>query len=76
MLAPSGNKPITSTPSSRLSELGIVLPAPPSPLGAYVGEFGTGNLLLISGTLPVVNRKLGIPGRLRFGAGQQFESFS
>ena len=50
--------------SSRLNELGIVLPAPPTPLGAYVESSDTGNLLFLSGTLPVVNRKLAIAGRL------------
>ena len=49
---------------SRLSELGIVLPAPPTPLGAYVEASDTGNLLFISGTLPVINRKLAMAGRL------------
>src|SRR6266446_3898311 len=49
---------------SRLSELGIVLPAPPTPLGAYVESSDTGNLLFLSGTLPIVNRKLAIAGRL------------
>ena len=49
---------------SRLSKLGIVLPAPPTPLGAYVESSDTGNLLLLSGMLPVVNRKLAISGRL------------
>src|SRR5216683_1489335 len=49
---------------SRLSELGIVLPAPPSPLGAYVESSDTGNLLFLTGMLPVVNGKLAISGRL------------
>jgi enamine deaminase RidA (YjgF/YER057c/UK114 family) len=64
MQALSGNKSVTATPSSRLSELGIALPAPPTPLGAYVESTDTGNLLFLSGTLPVVNRKLAIAGRL------------
>ena len=64
MPAPSGNKPSRSSLTSRLSELGIVLPAPPTPLGAYVESSDTGNLLFLSGTLPVVNRKLAIAGRL------------
>jgi enamine deaminase RidA (YjgF/YER057c/UK114 family) len=64
MLAPSGNKTVAGGPSSRLSELGIVLPAPPTPLGAYVESSDAGNLLFLSGTLPVVNRKLAISGRL------------
>src|SRR5260370_11133402 len=54
----------TNSPSSRLNELGIVLPAPPTPLGAYVESSDAGNLLFLSGTLPVVNRKLAISGRL------------
>ena len=64
MPAPSGNQAVAVSPSSRLSELGIVLPAPPTPLGAYVEASDTGNLLFLSGTLPVVNRKLAIAGRL------------
>jgi enamine deaminase RidA (YjgF/YER057c/UK114 family) len=47
-----------------LNELKIVLPAPPTPLGSYVESSDTGNLLFLSGTLPVVNRKLAIAGRL------------
>lgn len=59
MPAPSGD-----TVNSRLSKLGIALPAPPTPLGAYVETADTGNLLFLSGILPVVNRKLAISGRL------------
>ena len=64
MPAPSGNTSPRGTPSSRLNEIGIVLPAPPTPLGAYVESSDTGNLLFLSGTLPVVKRKLAIAGRL------------
>ena len=64
MQAPSGKTESTTRMSSRLSELGIVLPAPPSPLGAYVETSDTGNLLFLSGTLPMVNRKLAYSGRL------------
>ena len=64
MPAPSGSDVLAVSASSRLSELGIVLPAPPSPLGAYVESSETGNLLFISGTLPIVNRRLAIAGRL------------
>jgi len=63
MQAPTGNETLTAL-SSRLGKLGNVLPAPPTPLGAYVESSGTGNLLFLSGTLPVVNRKLAIVGRL------------
>jgi enamine deaminase RidA (YjgF/YER057c/UK114 family) len=51
-------------PGSRLRELGVVLPTPPSPLGAYVEVSQVGSLLFLSGTLPLVNRKLAISGRL------------
>src|SRR5580704_6022776 len=37
----------------RLKDLGINLPRPPTPLGAYVEAVQTGNLLFLSGTLPV-----------------------
>ncbi len=64
MQAPSGNKSVKGRLASRLSELGIGLPAPPTPLGAYVEASGTGNLLFLSGVLPVVKRKLAMAGRL------------
>src|SRR5215475_14826451 len=64
MPAPSGSQSMTSGVSSPLSELGIALPAPPTPLGAYVESSDTGNLLFLSGMLPVENRKLAISGRL------------
>ena len=64
MQARSGNKSVTVSPSSRLSELGIVLPEPPIPLGAYVESLETGSLLFLSGILPVANGKLTVRGRL------------
>jgi enamine deaminase RidA (YjgF/YER057c/UK114 family) len=69
MPARNGKKPANL--SSRISELGIVLPAPPTPLGAYVETSDTGNLLFLSGMLPVVNGKLAISGRL--GEGLSFK---
>ena len=64
MQSPTGNKTLTGDLSSRLDKLGIVLPAPPTPLGAYVESSDTGDLLFLSGMLPVVSRKLAISGRL------------
>jgi enamine deaminase RidA (YjgF/YER057c/UK114 family) len=64
MPAQSGNKIVRGSPSSRLSELRIKLPASPTPLGAYVESSDTGNLIFLSGMLPVMNRKLVIAGRL------------
>jgi len=60
----SGNKSLKGDLSSRLSELGIVLPAPPTPLGNYVESSDTGNLLFLSGILPIADGKLAISGRL------------
>ena len=64
MQAMTDNKILTGDLSSRLDKLGIVLPPPPTPLGAYVESSDTGNLLFLTGTLPVVNGKLAISGRL------------
>jgi enamine deaminase RidA (YjgF/YER057c/UK114 family) len=59
----NGNRAVTGGVSSRLAELGIALPAPPTPLGAYVESSDAGDLLFLSGMLPVVNGKLAIAGR-------------
>jgi enamine deaminase RidA (YjgF/YER057c/UK114 family) len=48
----------------RLSELDIALPPPPSPFGAYVEAVKIGNLLFLSGILPVVGRKPQYVGRV------------
>src|SRR5580704_8043659 len=43
----------TTTAEQRLQDLGINLPRPPSPLGAYVEAVQSGNLLFLSGALPI-----------------------
>jgi enamine deaminase RidA (YjgF/YER057c/UK114 family) len=48
----------------RLKELGVVLPGAPRPLGAYVESVQSGNLLFLSGMLPVKDGKLQFVGRL------------
>src|ERR1700679_3263342 len=48
----STKAPNTSA-EQRLKDLGINLPHPPTPLGAYVEAVQSGNLLFLSGTLPV-----------------------
>lgn len=48
----------------RLSELGIELPPAPTPLGAYAESVQTGNLLYLSGVLPVAGHEAKFIGRL------------
>ena len=48
----------------RLLELGIELPAPPTPFGTYVETLQAGSLLFLSGMLPVVDHKPKYLGRL------------
>jgi enamine deaminase RidA (YjgF/YER057c/UK114 family) len=47
-----------------LQDLGIQLPAPPTPLGTYVETVQTGSLLFFSGMLPVVDHKPKYIGRV------------
>ncbi len=53
-----------SSAERRLQELGIELPAAPAPFGSYVETVQTGNLLFLSGMLPVVDHKPKYVGRL------------
>ena len=48
----------------RLQELGIQLPVSPTPFGTYVEAVQTGNLLFLSGMLPVVDHEPKYLGRL------------
>jgi enamine deaminase RidA (YjgF/YER057c/UK114 family) len=48
----------------RLQQLGIVLPAPPQPFGAYSEAVQTGNLLFLSGMLPTEGRAAKFIGRV------------
>ena len=44
---------MSTNAEQRLKELGVTLPPPPTPLGAYVEAVQVGNLLFLSGALPV-----------------------
>ena len=48
----------------RLQALGITLPPPPTPFGAYVEVVRTGNLIFFSGMLPVVGHEPKYIGRV------------
>ena len=53
-------------PEKRLQELGITLPPPPKPVASYVPSVVSGNLLFVSGQIPVSGGKLvceGIVGK-------------
>jgi enamine deaminase RidA (YjgF/YER057c/UK114 family) len=53
-----------SSAEQRLRELGLTLPPPVEPLGSYVEAVQTGNLLFLSGVLPVADGAARFTGRL------------
>ena len=53
-----------ATAEQRLSQLGITLPPPPTPFGAYVETVKIGNLLFLSGMLPVIGPEPQYIGRV------------
>ena len=48
----------------KLETLGITLPNPPTPAGSYVPAIKTGNLLFISGQIPMENGKVIFSGKV------------
>ena len=48
----------------RLQELGIQLPPPPGPVGLYKPAVRSGNMLYVSGQLPVADGEFTAIGRL------------
>jgi enamine deaminase RidA (YjgF/YER057c/UK114 family) len=55
------------TPLERLHALGITLPEPPTPKGWYVPVVRTGNLVFVSGQLPLQGGKIAVTGALGGG---------
>jgi|SRR5437879_4562702 len=53
-----------TTAEERLKDLGIQLPAPPEPFGAYVEAVQTGHLLFLTGMLPTEGRGAKFIGRV------------
>lgn len=53
-----------SDPNNRLSELGISLPSPPKAVASYVGWRVAGDMVHVSGQLPLVDGQLTQAGRL------------
>src|SRR5258707_15396202 len=62
MVSPKSSQP--GSAERRLKDLGIVLPNPPHPLGAYVEAVQSGSLLFLSGMLPIKDGKPQYIGRL------------
>jgi enamine deaminase RidA (YjgF/YER057c/UK114 family) len=62
MVGPKGAQ--LASAERRLLDLGILLPNAPHPLGAYVEAVQSGNLLFLSGTLPIKDGKPQYIGRL------------
>jgi enamine deaminase RidA (YjgF/YER057c/UK114 family) len=48
----------------KLETLGIKLPIPPTPAGSYIPAVKTGNLLFISGQIPMENGKVVFTGKV------------
>jgi len=48
----------------KLTSLGIKLPDPPTPAGSYVPVIKTGNILFISGQIPMENGKVVFTGKV------------
>ena len=49
---------MSATPEDRLHALGLELPAPPRPVAAYIPAKRFGNLIQISGQIPMRGGKL------------------
>ncbi len=62
MVTGKGSRPANA--ERRLQELGIELTPPPTPFGPYVEAVKTGNLLFLSGMLPVIGHEPKFLGRL------------
>ncbi|MDQ7014058.1 MAG: RidA family protein [Planctomycetota bacterium] len=56
---------------SRVKELGIKLPAPPTPVAAYVPARHVGGLLFVSGQIPIADGTLLATGRVPDQVGEE-----
>jgi enamine deaminase RidA (YjgF/YER057c/UK114 family) len=61
-----GTSAASTSAEQRLKDLGIALPPPPEPFGAYAEYVLSGNLLFLTGMLPTEGRSAKFVGR--FGA--------
>jgi len=61
---PFSRKENDMTVEQKLAELGLALPEPPNPLGSYTAVSEAGNLLFVSGQLPLVDGRIAYTGRV------------
>jgi len=61
---PLSRKEHDMTVEQKLADLGLALPEPPNPLGTYTAVSEAGNLLFVSGQLPLVDGKIAYTGRV------------
>lgn len=62
-----------STPSERLAALGLTLPTPATPVGAYVPALRHGDLLFLSGQIPLADGKVAWTGKVGGPGGRTLE---
>jgi enamine deaminase RidA (YjgF/YER057c/UK114 family) len=67
ILPGAGWSKVAMSYDERLTELGIVLPAPPKPVATYVPVVRVGDLLFLSGVLPTRDGQLTMTGKLGHG---------
>ncbi|HSR49447.1 MAG TPA: RidA family protein [Acidobacteriota bacterium] len=60
----AGNYPSERNWLDRLRKLGFELPHPPAPLGSYTAAVQAGELLFLSGMLPLIDGKPAVTGRV------------
>jgi enamine deaminase RidA (YjgF/YER057c/UK114 family) len=48
----------------KIKSIGIILPIPPTPAGSYIPVVKSGNLLYVSGQIPMINGKVAFTGKV------------
>ncbi len=61
---PMTQKTEAQTPEDRLKQAGYTLPSPPKPVASYIPYVRTGNLLFISGQIPIKDGKPAYTGKV------------
>jgi enamine deaminase RidA (YjgF/YER057c/UK114 family) len=48
----------------KIKSIGIILPIPPTPAGSYIPVVKSGNLLYVSGQIPIIDGKVAFTGKV------------